>query len=202
MSSELSNEDREQIDKGIREKYQKVASTPEGHFAYPTGIDGLRKLQYDNQLISELPSAVASSFCGVGNPFSLGKIPAGAHVLDIGCGAGVDSLLAAKMAGDAGRVLGIDISPEMVQKANANKHLMAVHNVTFKVARVQDLTGMERGFDVIISNGVFNLIPDKEEALKSACRLLKPSGKLFMADQNLSGLMSKDLKQRVASWFQ
>ena len=202
MSSQLSDHDREHIDKGIREKYHKVASTPEGHFKYPTGVDGLKKLGYENQLISDLPDSVASSFCGVGNPFSLGKINSGAYVLDIGCGSGVDGLLAAKLVGDSGKVLGIDMTPEMIQKANANKKLMAVDNITFKVAKVQDLTDMDQNFDVIISNGVFNLILDKDEALQATYRLLKPGGKLFIADQELSGSMSKDLKQRVASWFQ
>ena len=202
MSSQLSDQDREQIDKGIREKYHKVASTPEGHFKYPTGIDGLKRLGYDNRLISDLPDTVASSFCGVGNLFSLGKIRTGTHVLDIGCGSGVDGLLAAKLIGDSGKVLGIDMTPEMVQKANANKKLLAVDNITFKVAKIQDLTDMDRYFDLIISNGVFNLILDKDEALQTAYRLLKPGGKLFVADQVLSGSMSKDLKHRVASWFQ
>ena len=202
MSAQLSDKDREQIDAGIREKYHKVAATPEGHFKYPTGAEGLKGLGYDNQFIADLPNTVADSFCGVGNPFSLGKISSGEYVLDIGCGSGVDALIAAKLVGASGKVLGIDMTTEMIQKANSNKELMATDNISFQVGSLQDIANMDEGFDVIISNGVINLIPDKDEALQTAYGLLKPGGKLFIADQVLTGSLSKDLKQRVASWFQ
>ena len=202
MSSHLSEKDREQINSGIREKYYKVAISPDGQFKYPTGIEGLQKLAYDNQIISDLPNSVAESFCGVGNPFSLGKIESGAFVLDIGCGSGVDALIAAKLVGTSGKVLGIDMTTEMIQKANASKEVMGSDNVSFQVASVKDIADMDEGFDVIISNGVFNLIPDKNEALQTAYGLLKPGGKLFICDQVLTGPLSKDLRQRIASWFQ
>ena len=202
MSFQLSEKDREQINVGIREKYHKVAVSPEGQFEYPTGIEGLKKLGYDNQIVADLPNSVADSFCGVGNPFSLGKIDSGVRVLDIGCGSGVDALIAAKLVGASGKVIGIDITPEMIKKANANRELMGSGNVSFQVASVQDIADMDEGFDVIISNGVFNLIPDKDEALQTAYGLLKPGGSLFICDQVLTGPLSKDLRQRVASWFQ
>lgn len=202
MSSQLSEKDREQIDAGIREKYHKVAVLPEGQFEYPTGIEGLKKLGYDNQIVADLPNSVADSFCGVGNPFSLGIIDSGARVLDIGCGSGVDALIAAKLVGASGKVIGIDMTPEMIQKANANRELMGSGNVSFQVASIQDIADKDEGFDVIISNGVFNLIPDKDEALQTAYGLLKPGGRLFICDQVLTGPLSKDLRQRVASWFQ
>ena len=202
MVSQLSVRDLEQIDAGIRDKYEKVAATPEGQFKYPTGWEGLKGLQYDSHLIGDLPDSVAGSFCGVGNPFSLGEIRSGEHVLDIGCGAGVDALLAAKLVGPSGRVLGLDLTREMVQKANANKKALNAENVTFQVGGVQDLSSMEGRFDVVISNGVFNLIPEKEAALQYAYSLLKPGGMLLLADQFASGTQSKDLKDRVATWFQ
>ena len=202
MSSQLSVQDLKQIDAGIRDKYKNVAVTPEGHFKYPTGRDGLKGLGYDDQLIKDLPDQVAGSFCGVGNPFSLGEIPSGAHVLDIGCGSGVDALLAAKLVGVSGKVLGIDSTSEMVQKADANKEMINADNIDFQVGRVQDLTGKASHFHVAISNGVFSLIAEKEEALKAVYNLLKPGGRLFMADQFASGIQSKELKDRVATWFQ
>jgi len=202
MSSQLNEKDREQINAGIREKYHKVAISPEGQFKYPTGREGLKKLGYDNPIIEDLPNSVAESFCGVGNPFFLGKIESGAFVLDIGCGSGVDALIAAKLVGASGNVLGIDMTSEMIQKANANKELVASDNVSFQVDSVQDIADMDDGFDVIISNGVFNLIPDKDEALQKAYRLLKPGGRILLCDQVLTGPLSTDLKQRVASWFQ
>ena len=95
MESQITKDDLKQIEAGIREKYNKVAKNPEGQFKYPTGKKGLEELNYDKTLIDELPAAVASSYCGVGNPFSLGKIIQGEQILDIGCGAGVDTILAA-----------------------------------------------------------------------------------------------------------
>ncbi len=202
MTSQLSARDLEQIDTGIRDKYKKVAKTPEGYFKYPTGRDGLLGLHYDSQLIEDLPDAVADSYCGVGNPFSLGAIPLGAHVLDIGCGAGVDALLAGKLACATGKVLGLDLTAEMIQRANSNRAMMKAENVDFQTGDVQSLESMDGWFDVIISNGVFNLIPEKETALQHAYKLLKPGGKLFVADQFASQAVSKDLKERVTTWFQ
>jgi arsenite methyltransferase len=159
-------------------------------------------LKYDAAIVGELPEAVAGSFCGVGNPFSLGEIPPGSHVLDIGCGAGVDTLVASKMTGPFGSVLGIDITPEMIQRAEANKKEIGAENVVFQLDRVQALTGIDESFDVVISNGALNLVPEKEEVIAAAFRLLKPGGWLLVADQFLVGAASKDLKTRIQSWFQ
>lgn len=202
MSSKLTTQDRTQINSGIRKKYIKVAADPGGHFTYPTGREGLKGLNYDADFIGALPDAVADSYCGVGNPISLGRIDAGLHVLDIGCGAGVDALLVANLVGDSGRVVGIDMTPEMIEKARSNQKKMKSDNLEFRVAGVQDLSDMAEHFDVVISNGVFNLIPDKDEALRAVSRLLKPGGRFFLADQFLVGQTSKNLNERVASWFQ
>jgi ubiquinone/menaquinone biosynthesis C-methylase UbiE len=152
--------------------------------------------------VADLPEAVAGSFCGVGNPFSLGKIHPGSRVLDIGCGAGVDALVASKMVGPSGTVLGLDITPEMIQRAEANKKEIGAENVVFQLDRVQDLTGIDASFDVVMSNGALNLIPEKEEVIVAAFRLLKPGGWLLVADQFLVGPTSRDLKARIQSWFQ
>ena len=202
MSSPLSPQDLKQIHNGIRDKYARVAVSPEGQFKYPTGRAGLEKLKYDAVIVAELPEAVAGSFCGVGNPFSLGKIAPGSSVLDIGCGAGVDALVASKAVGPSGKVMGIDITAEMIRRAEANKKEIGAENVVFQLDRVQDLTGIDASFDVVISNGALNLIPEKEEVVAAVFRLLKPGGWLFVADQFLVGPASKDLKARIQSWFQ
>ena len=202
MSSPLSTQDLKQIHNGIRDKYAKVAVSPEGQFKYPTGRTGLEKLTYDAAIVSELPEAVAGSFCGVGNPFSLGEIAPGSRVLDIGCGAGVDALVASSVVGPSGKVMGIDITPEMIRRAEANKKEMGAENVVFQLSRVQDLVGIDTGFDVVLSNGALNLIPEKEEVVAAVYRLLKPGGCLFVADQFLVEPASKDLKARIQSWFQ
>ena len=201
MNFQISSEDREHIHACIKEKYNKVSSTPKGQFKYPTGRDGLKGLDYDPSMMSGLPDLVADSYCGVGNVFKLSEIKPGSKVLDIGCGAGVDALIAAKIAGNSGKVIGIDLTPEMIQKAEANKKAVKAENVDFKVGGVETLTGMEGQFDVVMSNGVFNLIPEKDEAITTVMNLLKPGGMLLIADQFLAGTMTKDLKARVASWF-
>ena len=119
MPSQVSAQDREKINALIREKYNKVAIRPEGHFKYPTGRDGLKGLHYSDKLIAKLPDAVADSYCGVGNPFALGKISQGEQILDIGCGAGVDTILAAMLAGPNGSAVGVDIVPEMIARAES-----------------------------------------------------------------------------------
>ena len=202
MSSQLSAQDREQINAGIRKKYNKVAKSPEGHFKYPTGRDGLKGLHYNDKLIANLPDAVADSFCGVGNPFPLGKISQGEQILDIGCGAGVDTILAALIVGPKGSVVGVEIVPEMIARAESNLQMMELDNVNFQKTSGEDLPFSDDTFDVVISNGVINLIPDKEAALSEMIRVLKPAGRLMVADQVAAGSVQKDMKARFANWFQ
>ncbi|MDM8540070.1 methyltransferase domain-containing protein, partial [Desulfococcaceae bacterium HSG9] len=170
-------------------------------FKYPTGKKGLEALRYDKNLIDKLPDAVASSYCGVGSPHSLGKIDTGEQVLDIGCGAGVDTILAAMMTGAAENVTGVDIVPEMLERAATNLKMTDLKNVTFKKASGENLPFPGDSFDVVISNGVINLIPDKEKALTEIFRVLKPGGRLMMADQVASGSVQKEIRARLANWF-
>ena len=202
MGSEITIEDIKKIEAGIHEKYIKVAKSPEGQFKYPTGKKGLEALHYDKTLIDKLPDAVTSSYCGVGNPFSLGKINTGEQVLDIGCGAGVDAVLASVMTGPTGNVVGVDIVPEMLQQAETNLRVTDLKNVIFKNASGEKLPFPGDTFDVVISNGVINLIPDKEGALTEIFRVLKPGGRLMVADQVASGNVQKDIKTRLTNWFQ
>jgi SAM-dependent methyltransferase len=202
MDSQITNEELKQIENGINEKYTKVAVSPEGHFQYPTGRKGLEELSYDSALVEQLPEDVVSSYCGVGNPFSLGPINPDEKVLDIGCGAGVDTILAAMMVGPQGSVVGVDIVIEMIKKAEMNLDLMDLNNVEFHKVSGDHLPFADNAFDVAISNGVINLIPDKEAAMSEINRVLKPSGRLMMADQIAAGSVQQDIKARLANWFQ
>lgn len=202
MELQISQKDKERIEAGIRDKYTKVASSPEGLFKYPTGRAGLEILRYNPALIQSLSESVTSSYCGVGNPFSLGTINEGEAVLDIGCGAGVDTIFAAMMAGPTGTAVGVDIVPDMLKRAEENLKLTKLENVTFQKVSGEKLPFEDNSFDVAISNGVINLIPDKATTLKETLRVLKPGGRLMIADQCLIGTMPLDMNSRINKWFQ
>ena len=202
MENNITRDDLDQIEAGIRRKYSEVAKSPEGQFQYPSGRKGLEVLNYDKTLIDKLPDAVASSYCGVGNPFSLGKIHEGEHVLDVGCGAGVDTILAAMMVGPNGSAVGVDMVSEMIARAESNLKMTSMKNMSFQTTNSENLPFPDDTFDVVISNGVINLIPDKEGALAEIIRVLKPRGRLMVADQIAVVSVEKDIQARVASWFQ
>ncbi len=201
METELSSRDRKRIEQSIRGKYTKVAASPEGFFKYPTGRAGLEGLNYDSQVIEALPETAIASYCGVGNPFTLGPIHQGEAVLDIGCGAGVDAIVAAMMVGPTGTVTGIDMVAEMLERARTNLQETVLENVTFEEASAEDLPFADDSYDVVISNGVFNLIPHKGRALAEVFRVLKPRGRFMLADQILTGQLPQKTKARVKSWF-
>ena len=202
METLLNNEELLKIQEGIRDKFSKVAISPEGLFKYPTGRNGLEKLEYEEAMIEKLPEEVISSYCGVGNPFSLGEIHQGEMVLDVGCGAGVDAIIAGLMVGPDGSVEGVDIVPEIIARAEKNLKLTNLNNVKFNTIKGEKLPFGDSTFDVIISNGVINLIPDKETSLKEILRVLKPAGRLMLADQITIGNIKTDQKARLANWFQ
>lgn len=202
METLIGKDDLKKIEAGIRDKYIKVANSPEGLFGYPTGRPGIEAQRYDPNLVGALPQEVISSYCGVGNPFSLGQINKGDVVLDIGCGAGVDTFFAAMMTGPTGKAVGIDIVPEMLQRAKLNMEMTDLKNVSFKIVSEEYLPFVDAEFDVVISNGAINLIPDKGKLLKEILRVLKPGGRLMLADQVAIGSVNKDMKARLANWFQ
>ncbi len=200
MENELTAQDRQRIEESIRGKYLKVAASPEGLFRYPTGRAGLEALGYDPDMVRDLPEPVAAAYCGVGNPFTLGPIHEGEAILDIGCGAGVDSIMAAKLAGPSGAVTGIDLVPEMLARARENARLAGVDNVTFQESSAEQLPFPDKSFDVVISNGVFNLVVDKVKALGEVFRVLKPGGQFMLADQVLAGELPQETRARVENW--
>ena len=202
MGSKLSPEDMDRIVEGIRKKYAEASITPQGLFNYPTGREGLKGLGYDSKIVETIPKPVIDSFCGVGNPFSLGPIHKGETVLDIGCGGGFDVIFAATVVGPKGKVTGIDVTPEMLERSKKNLQETSIENVTLKQATAEELPFPDNNFDVIISNGVFNLIPNKIKAFSEVFRVLKLSGRLMVADQILIGELSKEQKLSAESWAQ
>jgi SAM-dependent methyltransferase len=200
METKFNSDERKRIQQGIKEKYKVVAINPEGKFRYPTGRAGLEGQKYDPEILRALPEDVLASYCGVGNPFSLGPVTKGEAVLDIGCGAGVDTFVAAIMVGPEGRVIGIDLISEMLNRARTNLEKTSFKNMTFQEGSAEELPFLDRIFDVVISNGVFNLITDKAKALKEVFRVMKSSGRFLLVDQILTGGMPADSKSMVENW--
>jgi arsenite methyltransferase len=196
----LTSAERTRIEEAIRVKYVKVAAGPEGKFRYPTGREGLEVLHYDPQVIKQLPESVTASYCGVGNPFSLGPIHKKASILDVGCGSGVDTIIAAILVGPEGRVMGVDPVPEMLERARRNLAQTGLTNVTFTEASGEALPFEDESFDVVLSNGAFNLIPAKSQALGEVFRVLKPGGRLMMADEVLTIEPSTDRASTIETW--
>jgi arsenite methyltransferase len=176
------NETPEQISAAVKQRFASLACSPESEKKFPIGPESARRLGYAAKEIDALPKVVTESFAGVGNPFSLGKVLGGQSVLDLGCGAGLDSILAARMAGPKGKVFAIDMTPEMIEKARDNAKLAGTDNIEFFCADIGNLPLSSDSVDVAISNGVFNLCVDKPKVLAETFRVLKRGGRLQMAD--------------------
>ena len=166
----------------VIDRFRKVAIAPDQERKFPVGPESAKKLGYDLCEVDALPSAVTESFCGVGNPFLLGQPLPDHRVLDLGCGAGFDTLLAAQMVGPNGKVIGVDMTPQMIVKARNNAEILGLANVELVLGAIEHLPLPDASVDLVISNGVFNLCPDKPRVLGEVFRVLKPGGRLQMAD--------------------
>jgi arsenite methyltransferase len=194
------NESLEQIKATIRERFIRVALHPAGERKFPVGPDSAKRLRYDAAEIDALPSRATESFAGVGNPLALGDLRAGEVVLDLGCGAGMDSLLAARRVGPTGRVIGVDMTGPMVKKARANASAAGIGNAEFHRGEADCLPVGDGSVDVVISNGVFNLCPDKPRVLAEVYRVLRPGGRLQMADILLDDRVTPEQVEQKGEW--
>ena len=184
----------------IRRTYASVSREPERDFMFPTGRAWAEDLEYPKLLLARVPEGSAESFAGVANPFSLGTLAAGERVLDLGCGAGLDSLVAAQMVGPDGSVTGIDMTPEMLAKARAGAAELDVANVTFVEGEAERLPFGDDGFDVVISNGVIDLIPDKDAVYAELHRVLAAGGRLQIADVTIQQPVSEEGRRQIDLW--
>lgn len=182
----------------IRGKYAEVSNTAVNKFNYPTGKEGAILQVYDHTLVENMPDDLIESFCGVGNPFTLGSINAGETVLDVGCGAGFDLLVASGKVGQNGNVCGIDLTPEMAEKAISNLKKYGVQNYDVQVAGAESIPYPDNAFEVVTSNGVLNLSPLKEKSFREIYRVLRPDGRLQFADiilkEDCAGAMCSTLE--------
>ena len=189
-----------QIKDAVLKKYAEVSHSAEGKFNYPTAKKGAQMLGYELSIIESMTDEVLESFCGVGNPFTLGVINLGEAVLDVGCGAGFDLINAAHLTGPTGMVYGIDITPEMVEKARKNLRHIGMGNSQVRVAGSESIPYDDRAFDVVISNGVLNLSPFKEKSFQEIYRVLRPGGRLQFADIVLKKELPADVAGSLEAW--
>jgi arsenite methyltransferase len=192
--------DREVLRDQIQAKYTDVALDPEMGFHFHTGRTLARMLGYSENDIDWLPDEAIESFAGTGNPFLLGRMRQGESVPDLGCGAGIDSLLAARQVGLRGHVTAIDMTPAMLDKAAGAARVRGLTNIEFRQAFAEHLPVEEASIDVVISNGVVNLTPDKEAVLRELWRVLKPGGRLQIADIVVHLPVPQDAKDDIDLW--
>ncbi|TEU13467.1 MAG: methyltransferase domain-containing protein [Anaerolineales bacterium] len=184
----------------IRKEYAEVASNPEKGFHFHTGRPLAKMLGYADAWVDALPVGAVESFAGTGNPFSLGEIKAGEHVVDVGSGAGFDSLIAARLVGPTGHLVGVDMTPEMLKKARDAAAEAGLDNVEFREGYGEALPVPDGWADVLISNGVLNLMPDKSAALREMARVLKPTGRLQLADILVQKAVPDSAKRDIDLW--
>ena len=166
----------------VRVKYRDVAVNPRGTFHFHTGRALARRLGYDEGIVVQMPESAIEAFAGVGNPFSQGALNAGERVVDLGSGGGFDCFIAAQQVGPEGRVVGVDMTDEMLQRSRKAATGMGLGNVEFRKGIIEDLPVENDWAHVIISNGVINLCADKRRVLNEVMRVLRPGGRLQFAD--------------------
>jgi arsenite methyltransferase len=192
--------DVEVLKSEIKKTYARVSQRPEEDFVFPTGRAWALDLGYPPDLMARLPEAAAESFAGVANPFALGSLQRSEIVLDLGSGAGTDSLVAAQMVGPQGRVTGVDMTPEMLAKARAAAVEMEAMNVEFVEGEAEALPFDAESFDVVISNGVIDLAPDKDAVFSEIHRVLRPGGRIQIADVTIQNPVSEEGRRNIDLW--
>jgi arsenite methyltransferase len=195
-----ANVDREKLRINIRDKYTEVATEPEKGFHFHTGRPLARMLGYPAERIDRLPASTVDSFAGTGNPFECGPLQPGETVLDLGCGAGFDALQAALDVGPAGRVIGIDMTSAMLEKARAAADQLGLKNLDLRQGYLEELPVDDASVDVVISNGVLNLTPDKECVVREIHRVLKPGGRFQVGDIIVHLDVPQTAKDNVDLW--
>jgi arsenite methyltransferase len=192
--------DLDVLRQAIQDEYAVVAQEPEHGFHFFVGRPLARLLGYDDAWLDGVPEATIASFAGTGNPFSLGALAPGERVVDVGSGGGIDSLIAARMVGPSGRVIGVDMTPAMLDKARSSAVAAGMTNVEFREGFGESLPVEDGWADVVISNGVLNLMPDKDAALREMARVLKPGGRLQIGDILVQKPVPQSAKEDIALW--
>jgi len=186
--------------RAIQEEYALVAMDPGRGFHFHTGRPLARMLGYADEWLAGVPERSIEAFAGTGNPFSMGALERGERVVDVGSGAGIDSLIAAHMVGPAGQVIGIDMTPAMLERARESAAEAGLDNVAFREGVGEALPIADEWADVVISNGVLNLMPDKSAALAEMARVLRPGGRLQIGDISVQKSISETTRRKIDLW--
>lgn len=185
----------------VQAMYSRVAFAPEDSFHFHRGpAYAVERLGYDRHELEAIPADVTSAFAGVGNPHAIRPIPAGARLLDVGCGAGTDLLLAARRAGPTGSAIGIDMTAEMRERARTGARACGLENVEVREGDATELPLADASVDVVISNGVLNLVPEKERAFAEIARVLRRGGRIQIADIVTGVELSDEIRRDIDLW--
>jgi arsenite methyltransferase len=197
MSTTDPRVDVELLRREIRRTYTDVSTDQGREYIFPTGRAWAQLLGYPEPELSRVPDATVESFAGVANHWRLGDIELGSVVLDLGCGAGTDLLIAAQCCG---RAIGIDMTPAMLERAAASAHEMGLANVELHESLIETLPLPDASVDVVISNGVIDLVPDKDAVFAEIDRVLRPGGRMQLADVIIRTAVSEDARERIDLW--
>lgn len=192
--------DREELRCQIQAKYTDVAVEPEKGFHFHTGRPLAKMLGYATDDVNQLPESTIASFAGTGNPFSMGQLGLGEVVLDIGCGAGFDTLLAARQVGPTGRVVAVDMTSAMLEKTSAGAAALGLRSVDVRQGYAEELPADSESVDAVISNGVINLCPDKTAVMKEVFRVLRPGGRFQIGDIVVHKEVPQDARDDIDLW--
>ncbi|MDO8663076.1 MAG: methyltransferase domain-containing protein [Candidatus Omnitrophota bacterium] len=197
----MLNINPDEIKKLVKDKYSEVSRDPCGVFNFPVGKIFALKVGYPKEVLDNLPSSLTESFTGANNPQPFVELKEKEVVLDLGCGAGLDLYFYAKSVGEKGKVYGLDISEDMANKAKQNMRLVGIKNAEISVGESDNLSFNDNFFDVVASNGIYNLSPDKQAVMKEVYRVLKPGGRTVFCEIVLKEPLSEDERKSHSDWF-
>ena len=201
MNRQLKEMTQKEIRDACCARYAQVAVNPGGRFSFPFGKTFAEAVGYPRQFLDKMPESLTESFCGVSYPPSFSEMKRGDTVLDIACGAGLDLYVASQTVEPGGKVIGIDLADEMVKKARENMVKLGVTNVEVKKAPSDKLPLEDETVDVVTSNGIYNLSPDKEAVLREAYRVLKPGGTIAFSEIVLKRELEEEIRKNIEDWF-
>ena len=197
----MFNLNPDEIKKLVKDKYSKVACDPYAVYNFPVGKAFALKVGYPKEILDTLPVSLTESFTGANNPQPFVELKPGESVLDLGCGGGLDLYFYSQSVGNEGKVYGVDISEDMVNRAKDNMHKTARENIEIRIGESDNLPFSEAFFDVVASNGIYNLSPDKEAVMREVLRVLKPGGRTVFCEIVLKEPLSEEERKNHSDWF-